>query len=231
MLTKVQLHGALADDIGRAVWHFEIDSLVEIFRALEANTGKAIDHLCRNLNVEYRFVVDGKDLNCADELVMRRGALPKEVHIMPVLQGAGSGSWFLVIGLALIAAVLFAPVATAAAGTTAGGATGATGLAGYTAFAAGGATLTTVGSIGLMLGATLALSGLSQLLYKTPAVEEGNERPENKPSYLFNGAVNTYRQGNPVPLGFGGPLTIGSQVISAGVRAVDISQEYEPSEA
>lgn len=43
---------------------------------------------------------------------------------------------------------------------------------------------------------------------------------ENKPSYNFNGAVNTTAQGNPVPLGYG-RMIIGSAVISAGIYAMD----------
>ena len=44
------------------------------------------------------------------------------------------------------------------------------------------------------------------------------EQVENKPSYLFDGAVNTTRQGNAVPVGYG-RLRVGSQVISAGLTA------------
>jgi predicted phage tail protein len=29
------------------------------------------------------------------------------------------------------------------------------------------------------------------------------ERPENKPSFLFDGPVNTITQGHPVPVGYG----------------------------
>lgn len=65
-----------------------------------------------------------------------------------------------------------------------------------------------------MAGVTLTLSGVAQMLAPDP--EDGSEKPENMPSYLFNGPVNTYRQGNPVPCGFGA-LRVGSQVLSAGV--------------
>jgi predicted phage tail protein len=44
------------------------------------------------------------------------------------------------------------------------------------------------------------------------------ENPENKPSYLMNGVVNTLRQGHPIPLLYGGPLLVGSMVLSADIH-------------
>ncbi|WP_260627457.1 tail assembly protein [Pseudomonas protegens] len=44
--------------------------------------------------------------------------------------------------------------------------------------------------------------------------------PNNRPSYSFNGAVNTSVQGNPVPLLYG-RMIVGSAVISAGIYSED----------
>jgi len=55
---------------------------------------------------------------------------------------------------------------------------------------------------------------------------DSGESVANKPSYLFNGARNTMTQGNPVPVGFG-ELGVGSQVISAGIRSVQITEANE----
>jgi predicted phage tail protein len=60
------------------------------------------------------------------------------------------------------------------------------------------------------------LGGVAQMLAPQPASNEPSERPENQPSYTFNGAVNTTAQGQPVPLGYG-RLVVGSAVISAGI--------------
>jgi predicted phage tail protein len=67
------------------------------------------------------------------------------------------------------------------------------------------------------IGWGLVLGGVSSLLF-TPKTHDpaATERPENKPSYAFNGPVNTTAQGNPVPVGYG-RLRVGSQVISAGL--------------
>jgi len=77
------------------------------------------------------------------------------------------------------------------------------------------------------LGIALTLGGISQLVLGTPSADS-TDRPENKPSYLFNGPVNTVSQGNPVPVCFG-MMLVGSQVISAGIRTVDLLSGNEAS--
>lgn len=68
------------------------------------------------------------------------------------------------------------------------------------------------------MGASLVLGGISQLLARPPSLSALGDRPENQPSLSFNGPVNTYAQGQPVPIGYG-ELMIGSNVISASVVA------------
>lgn len=69
---------------------------------------------------------------------------------------------------------------------------------------------------------TMAINGLAQALFAPPKPSTGgSERPENKPSYIFNGPVNTTTQGNPVGVGYG-RMRIGSQVISAGLYTEQI---------
>lgn len=67
------------------------------------------------------------------------------------------------------------------------------------------------------LGAGLIVGGIAQLLF-TPkgTANQSVEAAENKPSYAFDGAVNTVAQGNPVPVCYG-KLLVGSQIISAGL--------------
>jgi len=65
------------------------------------------------------------------------------------------------------------------------------------------------------LGLSLALAGIAQML--TPRIQTAAtpEKPENEPSFAFDGAVNTMGQGGPVPLGYGRML-VGCQVVSVG---------------
>ena len=82
-----------------------------------------------------------------------------------------------------------------------------------------GATL--LGSVALnsfvsSIGFSLLLGGVSQLLFKPPAAKGPREKPNNLPSYTFDGAINTVAQGNSVPLCYG-TMLVGSQVISTGL--------------
>ena len=73
-----------------------------------------------------------------------------------------------------------------------------------------------VGSFGL----SLVMGGVAGLLAPSPKTPEPKEADTNKPSYIFNGAVNTTAQGHPVPIGYG-RLIVGSAVISAGISTVE----------
>lgn len=68
--------------------------------------------------------------------------------------------------------------------------------------------------IGMMVG------GVMQLISPQIKGLSAQDSADNKPSYNFNGAVNTTAQGNPVPLGYG-RMIIGSAVVSAGIYAMD----------
>lgn len=71
-----------------------------------------------------------------------------------------------------------------------------------------------------ILGGALALGGAISMLSPQPKAQSSEDRDGSKASYVFNGAVNTQAQGNPVPLMYGEGLT-GSAVISAAIRTED----------
>lgn len=72
----------------------------------------------------------------------------------------------------------------------------------------------------LSTGIGMAASGLIQLLSPQPKGLKAADSPNNQPSYVFNGTVNTQAQGNPVPVLYG-RMIVGSAVISAGISAED----------
>ncbi|MCC7413310.1 MAG: tail assembly protein [Gammaproteobacteria bacterium] len=117
------------------------------------------------------------------------------IRIVPVIAGAkdGKGIGQLILGAALIALPFAAP-----------------GLAAVS-FAG-----TTVGAVATSIGISLALGGISSLLFAPPKPGGPAERPESRASAIFDGPVNTTAQGHPVPVGYG-RLRVGSQVISAGL--------------
>jgi predicted phage tail protein len=110
-----------------------------------------------------------------------------EIKIVPVIGGA-SGEAKILVGAALIAA------SYVAAGTP---------------FAAASPFL-------MNAGIALVVGGSIQLLAGKPQAPEIAEKSDNKPSYVFSGAVNTTAQGHPVPLLYG-RMICGSAVISAGI--------------
>jgi len=99
-----------------------------------------------------------------------------------------------------------------------------------------GAVLIVVGVVGNMYGGWgtpfiqagigMMTSGVVQLLSPQPKGLKNADRPDNQPSYVFNGAVNTQAQGNPVPVLYG-RMIVGSAVVSAGIHAED----YAPATA
>ena len=70
------------------------------------------------------------------------------------------------------------------------------------------------------IGWSLIAGGISEILFAPPVPNSPTqqEQVENKPSYVFDGPVNTTAQGHCVPVAYG-RLRVGSQVISAGLFA------------
>jgi predicted phage tail protein len=73
------------------------------------------------------------------------------------------------------------------------------------------------------VGASLALSGVAQLLTPTPKVPQGADKQDDpRKSYSFSGIQNTSRAGTPVPIVYG-ETVVGSVVISAGIDTVQVA--------
>ena len=203
-MITVLLYGFLGRQFGR-VHHYAIGSPAEAVRALCATRRgfrKAIVD-----GGAYRVLVGGKDALSADRLPHPTSER-ETIRIVPVVAGAGRGFGQIIIGAALIiAAPYLGPVfgATAATATTAG-------VAGFAGITAG--TFTAI-------GISLVLGGVSQFLFAPPKPQGPADRPENRPSFGFDGAVNTAAQGNPVSILYG-KLIVGSQVISAGLSVEQI---------
>lgn len=205
-LVRVRFFGRLAESLGRSDWALSVSSPTEALQAVEANTGKMVSSLLENWASEFFVVVNGVVVKSIEEMTIMRRADLRTIDFIPVFRGAGSGSagWMILVGVLLVVLVLVAPYGVVGLGTAASTTTGAV-----------------AGSILFGAGLSLIMSGVAAMLAPTDKFDK-NEKPENTPSYIFNGALNTYRQGNVIPVGYG-RLIVGSQVISAGVRAVNIN--------
>jgi predicted phage tail protein len=202
----IRLHGHLREKFGPE-YQLDVRTPREAAYALTRVLPGFRDHVLAHNLPGYRVFV-GKEARPRDLLDMPSSDR-EIIRIVPVIEGAGNtlkSIATIIVGAAL---VFFSYGGYAAAWA---GALGAGGAAG----AIGGA----VGAVGW----GLALGGISTLLYSAPKQQFAHEteRPENKPSYIFDGPVNTTRQGNCVPVLYG-RLEIGSQVISAGLRSYAIT--------
>lgn len=189
----VYLYGHLAKAYGKR-HELDIKSPAEAIRAFCANYKDFKQKLIDGGG--YRVLAGKEDR--ADNVHLHTS---KSIRIIPVVQGA-SGLGRIVLGAALIAASFYLP--------------------GTTFLSAGSAFSFSASAIASSIGFSLVLGGISQLLFSPPSSKSGeSERPENKPSYNFNGAVNTTGQGNPVALAYG-RLRVGSQLVSAGTETANL---------
>lgn len=193
MIREINLHGNLAEQFG-GQFRLDVMSTTEAVRALCVQLRGFRSMVARG---EYQVLVGGTYLD-EDEICMEIGS-NAPIDIVPVPVGSkDSGGWIKVIlGVALLSVGFIA------------------GSAGMAAKVIGGITASNF----VQLGAGLALSGLGLLLSPTPTLNN-SERPDDMPSYVFNGALNITEEGNCIPLCYG-TFLCGSLVVSAGLSIED----------
>ena len=158
---------------------------------------------------DYRILVGGYSIG-EEEISHPIGQ--NVIRIIPVVAGGGGGVGRIIAGIAIVAAAILIP-----------------GLG----FGLAGATVTQIG----LVGASLALSGVSQLLTPVPRIAPPSAMSGYSPtytaqttretemdpqkSYSFSGIQNTSVQGTPVPIIYG-ETVVGSVVISANVSTQEV---------
>jgi predicted phage tail protein len=177
------------------------------------DTAEAIRALCCQLpgfEAEFKegsyYLLRDNEIELTEEQLHLSFGKARELHILPEAVGAKRGGLGkAILGIAVIGvAIALAP-------------------------ATGGLSATAISSLGVtygniaMFGASLALTGIGQLISPTPRVGDygSREQADERPSFIFNGPVNTVEQGQPVPLVYG-TMRVGSVVISAGLTAEQI---------
>jgi predicted phage tail protein len=201
MLRKIRLYGQLAKFVGHRVLEADVATAAEAVRFLLANWPELERHMA---DQHYRVHTGGDDL-ALEEI---HNPASGDIKIIPVIAGAGAVGRILV-GIALVAfAIAFAPIGA--------GFLGAGLAAGGSAFTLGAAASTAIG----LIGVSLVLSGVSQLLTPTPKTNKDEGDPRK--SFSFSGVQNTSRAGLPVPVVYG-EMLVGSVVVSAGVDIVQVA--------
>ena len=206
MLRKVKLYGQLAEFIGHKEFEIKVNSVSQAVSFLIHN----FPEVERFMSPKYYQVKVGSYDIDENELAYPVGQ--EDIHFIPVISGAGSGTGKFLLGAALIGASFFFPGA-GLFGTYGAGMTPAV-IAGKGAFATKFATAISG------IGAALVLTGVSEMLFPLPAPQKFNSEEDPQLSFNFSGVQNTSRAGTPVPIVYGEIIT-GSVVISA---AVDTNQ-------
>lgn len=194
MIRKVHLMGNLGEKFG-SVWNVHCTTVSECIRLIECQTDNFKKYLIDIVNQGTNFSVrTGKELlETGEELYMNVNA--EDVYITEVPSGSGGWGKIIVGALLVIAAIAI----TLALGPGAGASVG-------TAFASLGTAAQVGITILASIGLNLIMAGVNELLM--PDAQKG------KPGgAIFNGPVNTIKQGQPVPLLYG-ELIIGGAPIS-----------------
>ena len=174
------------------VHHYDVQNPAEAVRAM----GVTIEGFTQAVidGGSYRVLIAGKQALTVQE-TRNPSSFKETIRIVPVIAGASGGGVFqAILGIALV-------------------------VVGFVVAAAG---FPAQGAFIAKAGIMLFIGGVSQMLFAPKPAGDPADKMENKPSYSFNGAINTVAQGNPVSILYGGPLIIGSQVISAGLSVEQI---------
>jgi len=199
MLRKLKLYGELAEFVGHKEFEIQVDSLTKAVSFLINN----FPQVEKYMNPKYYQVKVGN--YAVDEEEIHHPIGQEDIHIVPVISGAGRGMGKVLLGAALIGGTILA-----------GGGFGAlfseTGLV----FGGGGKLATFAGNFAMNLGVGLTIMGVSEMLFPLPKPKEFKSEQDPQLSFSFSGTQNTSRAGTPVPIVYGEIVT-GSVVISGAV--------------
>ena len=198
MLRKLKLYGELAEFVGHKEFEIQVDSLAKAVSFLVNN----FPQIEKYMNPQYYQVKVGN--YAVDQEEIHHPIGQEDIHIVPVISGAGRGFGKVLLGAALIAGAFFVPVAAGNIGLAAGIKAGSLAKVGF------------LSKTMLLVGANLALTGVSEMLFPLPKPQEFKSEQDPQLSFSFSGTQNTSRAGTPVPIVYGEIIT-GSVVISGAI--------------
>jgi len=190
-LRKVRLYGPMGSRFGRE-FSLNVKNPADAIRALSIQIPGFKEYLIQAKSKGLTFAVFIGKRNITED-GLHDPAGDNAIRIAPIIMGSKRGGVLnTIIGAVLIVVGVVLNVYTGISGTPL-----------------------------INLGVSMVIGGVIQMLSPQPKGLGAKDKPENQPSYSMDGAVNTQAQGNPVPLAYGGPLIIGSAVISGGIYAED----------
>ena len=199
MLRKLKLYGQLAEFIGHKEFEIKVNSVSQAVSFLIHNFPEVERFMSPKY---YQVKVGNYDI---DESELGYPVGQEDIHFIPAISGAGRGFGKILLGAALIAGAFLIP-----------GLPGGVATFSMKAGLGGGFLAKSM----VYVGASLVLSGVSDLLFPLPEPQKFSSEEDPQLSFSFSGVQNTSRAGTPVPIVYGEIIT-GSVVISA---AVDTNQ-------
>ena len=198
MLRKIKLYGELAKFVGHKEFEVKADSLSHAVSFLINN----FEGIEKYMSPKHYQVKVGD--YAVDESELCHPIGQEDIHFIPVIAGAGRGIGKILLGAALIGLAFFVPQSLGMKGLSLGAKGFGFANAGFLAKSL------------VYVGASLALQGVSDLLFPLPKFEGFESEEDPRLSFSFNGIQQTSRAGTPVPIVYGEIFT-GSVVISASV--------------
>ena len=199
MLRKLKLYGELAQFVGHKEFEIQVDSLTKAVSFLINN----FPQVEKYMNPKYYQVKVGNYAVSEEEIHHPIGQ--EDIHIVPVIAGAGRGMGKILLGAALIGGTIMA-----------GGGFGAMEIFGGAGLDFGTKVGAAIAGVTMNLGVGLTIMGVSEMLFPLPKPKEFKSEQDPQLSFSFSGTQNTSRAGTPVPLVYGEIVT-GSVVISGAV--------------
>ena len=204
----------------RVVFHGDLQRFGRRFDLHAATPAEALRALFLQIDGLREYVADryyqvragGHDCSEADIKDVLAEGCHKTVHVVPRVAGAGkNGGLQIVIGIVLIAASWYMG-----------------GAAGWAYLSAAGYGMATMA---FMMGTSMILGGVSQMLTKTPSFDSSSSGTDANQSSSFSNLGNTSAQGRPIPVAAGLVYT-GSRLISQGVETyrVNLSNKEEAAD-
>lgn len=194
MSSSLHLYGPLAEKFG-STHNFAVDSLGDCIVMLTTQFSKA--ELKKEFSM-HDFELIRNDDGLGRENIKLGFKGPNEFHLIPIALGSDKGVFNFIAGVALIAISFYIPPA---------------GALGYG--------ILTAGTVG-MFGVGLLLSGIGYMM--APPIDSDysdRNQVDERPSYVFNGPVNSTEQGVVIPL-VCGEFMCGSVVIASELQNEDI---------
>lgn len=202
-MTTIHLHGPLGEMFG-TTHRRDVSSMGEAIRCLSRTHPRKGDtpgflDMIRMPGASYSLLAAGTALRVQDIHMETQGL---ELHIVPVVEGNKDEMTQVIIGIIVAVAAFYF-----------------TGPAGSGA-AWEGVMASQVGSAVASFGIAMAVGGIAQMLAASPQGPKTGNQGDKKASAIYDGAVNTIGQNNPVQILYG-KMEIGSAVVATMISNTD----------